>query len=138
MDIVTRAREKARELAQKSFATADILSRLATMSRQEIDSLNFGVVQVDDDGKILLYNKYESELASIPPAQAEGKNFFKEIAPCTNNSLFYGTFKDGLKKGDLNHLFVYTFTYKMRPTNVTVHLYRDRARQANFILVQKR
>ncbi|MCS6984640.1 MAG: PAS domain-containing protein [Leptospiraceae bacterium] len=137
-DLVTRAREKAKSLAGQSFVRPEILTKLAQMSRNELDSLDFGVVKVDDHGTILIYNRYESELASIPPSQAEGKNFFKEIAPCTNNHLFYGTFKEGVKRGDLNHLFLYTFTYKMRPTNVNVHLYRDKLSGSNFILVQKR
>ncbi len=138
MDIIDRVREKAAALASRSFASPELLSKLATMSRAQLDALDFGVVKVDNTGKIELYNRYESELASIEPSKAEGKNFFKEIAPCTNNSLFYGTFKDCLAKGEMNHLFVYTFTYKMRPTNVNVHLYRDKASGKNFILVQKR
>lgn len=130
--------DQAQAMVKHSFADEQLLSRLPDMSRAEIDALDFGVVQVDDSGKILLYNRYESELAGVAPPAAEGKSFFTEIAPCTNNNLFYGSFKKGLQEGLMNVLFFYTFTYRMRPTNVKVHLHRHDATRTNWVLVQKK
>ena len=55
---------------------------------------------------------------------AEGRNFFTQVAPCTNNRLMFGKFKDGVSKGELDSEFNYTITYKMKPTNVQIRLYR--------------
>lgn len=137
-DVIQRVRQKGAEMAANSFASADDLKNIAGMSRTQIDQLDYGVIEVESDGKIKLYNKYESELAGVKVSDAEGKNFFKEIAPCTNNSLFFGTFKEGVEKKDLNHFFLYTFTYKMKPTNVNVHLYHDKDTGKNMILVKKK
>ena len=79
----------------------------------------------------------DDELANIQPADAEGKSFFTQVAPCTNNNLFFGSFKKGVQDGELNVLFPYTFTYRMRPTNVKVHIYRDAATRTNWVLVKK-
>ena len=120
-----------------SFVSPTLLDRLGDVSRPILDAEGYGVVQVDDAGVILLYNKYESELAGIDPAFAEGRNFFTQVAPCSNNRLFFGRFKDGIAKGALDNRFKYTFTYKMKPTPVDVHLYRDDASATNWVFVKK-
>ncbi len=119
------------------FVPPEIVERVALMSRSQADSADFGVVKVDDSGSIVLYNRYESELAGITPSTAEGRNFFTEVAPCTNNALFFGQFKKGVANGHLNMLFPYTFTYKMKPTNVKVHMFRDEDSKTNWVFVKK-
>lgn len=121
-----------------SFVTPDILSKLGSLSRTDIDNAPYGIVKVDNSGKILLYNRYESELAGVATATAEGKNFFTEVAPCTNNKLFFGKFKSGVEVSDLNSAFNYTFTYKMKPTNVQIHLVHDKSTKTNWVFVQKK
>ncbi len=115
-----------------------ILYNLGYISRDQADGANFGIVKVDDHGQILLYNRYESELAGVTVATAEGKNFFTQVAICTNNRLFYGKFKDGVASGHLDVSFNYVFTYKMKPTNVIIQLYRDQASSTNWIFVKKK
>jgi len=123
--------------AAGTFVPNEIFNMLANLGRADADACDFGVVKVDDQGKILLYNRYESELAGIAPSAAEGKNFFTQIAPCTNNGLFFGSFKKGVAANNLNVAFPYTFTYKMSPTNIRAHLYRDQASKTNWIFVAK-
>ncbi len=114
------------------------LEKLAQQSPDHLDRADYGVVQVDDGGGIIFYNRYESELAGLEPESVKGKNFFTQVAPCTNNRLFYGKFKDGVGKGELALSMPYTFTYKMRPTNVFVQLHHDGATSTNWVLVKKR
>ena len=121
-----------------SFVPADMPQKLPLMSRSEVDAMDFGITQVDDDGIIQLYNRYGSDLTNITPAEAEGRNFFTQAVPCCNNRLLYGKFKDGIIMGSLDIVMPYTFTYKLKLTNVMIHLYRDRATKTNWILVQRR
>ncbi len=121
-----------------TFVPENIFTTLSTLDRAKADAADFGIVKVDEAGVVQLYNKYESELAGIAPKDAEGKNFFTQVAPCTNNRLFFGRFKDGLASGNLNISLPYTFTYKMRPTNVQIHLYHDTATKTNWVFVKKR
>lgn len=120
-----------------SFVTSDILGKLGSLAKNEADSAAYGIVKVDNNGKIILYNQYEAELAGITTGSAEGKNFFTEIAPCTNNKLFWGKFKAGVDAGELNSSFNYTFTYKMKPTNVAIHLLHDKNSKTNWVFVKK-
>lgn len=119
-------------------AGPELLERLPTLRPDELDALPFGVVQVDDAGVIEFYNKFESELANVPRERAEGRNFFTQVAPCTNNRLIHGRFQQGVASGELDVCLPYTFTYKMRPTNVRIHLYRDGQTETNWVLVQPR
>ncbi len=109
---------------------------LRTCSDETLNQAPFGIVQVDDNGIVEFYNRYEAELADVEPEDAMGRNFFTQLAPCSGNRLFHGRFKDGIRKGDLDERFTYTFTYKMSPTLVQVRMYQDEAGN-NWIMVRK-
>jgi photoactive yellow protein len=119
------------------FVDSSTLTTLPALDQHQADALDFGVVKVDDDGNVLLYNKWESDMAGVPVPSAMGKNFFTQVAPCTNNRLFFGRFKDGVSAGELDTEFNYTFTYKMKPTNVVIRLLRDGS-STNWVFVAKR
>ncbi|MDX1931349.1 MAG: hypothetical protein SFU56_01965 [Capsulimonadales bacterium] len=121
----------------KPFVPSTVLSRLPTMKPSELDNLDFGCVQVSDSGVVRAYNRWEADFAGVDQKAAIGRNFFRELAPCTNNRLIFGRFKEGVASDHLNTIVSYAFTYKMRPTLVRVHLYRDPDTRTNWVLVQK-
>lgn len=119
-----------------SFDDEELGEELRTCAEDTLDHAPFGIVKVDDDGVVQFYNQYEAKLADVNPEDALGKNFFTQLAPCSGNRLFHGRFKDGVRKGDLDERFTYTFTYKMSPTLVQVRMYRDEEGQ-NWIMIRK-
>jgi len=121
-----------------TFVDNAILNKLGNLTRIEADNAAFGIIKLEADGKILLYNKYESILAGVPIEKAEGRNFFTDIAVCTNNRIFFGKFKEGIAQGNLDLVFNYVFTYKMKPTNVVIHLYYDKISKTNWVFVKFR
>ena len=96
---------------------AEVLPRI-----NDINVPPFGVVKMDLTGKILEYDMAEAELTGTDPAWALGKNFFNEVATCTNTPAFYGKFVEGVKKGFLYAVFNYSFTHRETPTRVRIHL----------------
>ena len=118
-----------------SFVPQTVIDSLAQLTRTQADAQAFGVVQVTDEGVVKLYNRWESELAGVAVSAAEGRNFFSQVAPCTNNRLVFGRFKDGVQKGQLDAEFNYTFTYKMKPTNVALRLFRHAPSATNWVFV---
>lgn len=120
-----------------SFVPDSVIQSLPTMDRSSADAQPFGVIKLSDDGTIELYNKWESEMGGFAPSAVEGKNFFTKVAACTNNRLVYGRFKDGVKGGNMDAEFNYTFTYRMKPSPVTIRLFRDNS-GSNWCFVTKK
>ena len=124
-------------VGSNSFVPAEVLQNAGRLTRADVDPVDFRVVKIEDSGTIWVYNQYEAGMASVSGPQAAGKKFFTQIAPCSNNGLFFGAFKRGVAASNLNVTFPYTFTYRMKPTNVLIHLYRDNASKTNWVFVKK-
>ncbi len=120
-----------------SFESNDLANVLSQMGNDDIDKLAFGAVKVDANGTILQYNAVEGAITGRDPKAVLGKNFFREVAPCTNRPEFYGKFQEGIKSGKLNTLFEYTFDYNMKPTKVKVHMMKEVAGSNYFIFVKR-
>ncbi|MFN9132835.1 MAG: photoactive yellow protein [Phycisphaerales bacterium] len=116
------------------FGTNDLDAALAN---QDLDKLAFGAVQLDPTGKILKYNAMEGQITGRDPKAVLGKNFFKEVAPCTNSPTFFGRFQEGVKKNDLNVMFEYVFNYKMTPTSVKIHMKKSLTDNTVWIFIKR-
>jgi photoactive yellow protein len=88
----------------------------------EIDALPFGLIAVSADGTIEQYNAYESKLARLPKERVIGRNFFRDVAPCTAVRDFQGRFErfvseggDGAESFD----FVFLFPFGRQRVNIT-------------------
>lgn len=104
------------------FGKDDIDNVLAKLSAREIDQLAFGAIQLDGKGTILKYNATESSITGREGKDVIGKNFFRDVAPCTNSPQFKGVFDAGVRADNLNTMFEYVFDYRMAPTKVKIHM----------------
>jgi photoactive yellow protein len=95
---------------------------LFELSEAEIDELPFGLISVDHDGYIQQYNSYESRLARLPKERVIGRNFFRDVAPCTAVQGFMGRFERFVQaEGDAAESFdyVFPFTFGLQHVNIT-------------------
>lgn len=120
-----------------TFGSDNIENKLANMGDGDLDGLAFGAIQLDANGKILQYNSAEGDITGRDPKSVIGKNFFKEVAPCTDSPEFEGRFREGVKNGDLNTMFEYTFDYKMAATKVKVHMKKALTGDSYWIFVKR-
>ena len=104
------------------FSKTDIDNVLNRMAEKDIDKLAFGAIELDRTGTVLRYNAAEGAITGRNPAAVIGKNFFRDVAPCTSKPAFKGVFDAGVRDGDLNTMFEYVFDYQMKPTKVKVHM----------------
>jgi photoactive yellow protein len=112
-----------------------LLAAVDAMTPAELDALPYGIIQLDAHGRILKYNAVESRLASLPQAQAIGKQFFTEIAPCTKVQAFYGRFKDGVIRESLDATFQFHFAFKQQPRDVTVRLFYSKRTRSVWVMI---
>jgi photoactive yellow protein len=87
----------------------------------DLNDLPIGVIQLDRTGRILSYNATESRFAGRHAELMIGRDFFREIAPCTFTPEFHGRFQDGMERGDLNVIFSYVFTFT-QPVRVLIEM----------------
>jgi len=121
----------------QTFVDDKVLQNLGSLTQTQADKLPYGVVKADDEGNIEIYNQYCYDEFADFDNSVIGKNYFNEVAPCTKNFMFSGRFERGVESGDMDFLFEYCFTYKIMPTNVKVHLYRDQSSNTNWIFLKK-
>jgi photoactive yellow protein len=112
------------------------LSRLDDLTHDELDALPFGVIQVDDAGRVLLYNATESRFSGRAAAAVLGRDFFRDVAPCTDQPAFRGRFLDGVRRGGLDTGFGFTFGFEPAPVRVAVRLRQARAPGRYWILIR--
>ena len=105
-----------------AFGKEDVENVLSRMTPAELDGLAFGAVQLDAAGKVLVYNATEASITGRKAKDVVGRNFFTDVAPCTDNARFRGIFDAGVRANNLNTMFEYTFDYRMQPTKVKIHM----------------
>jgi photoactive yellow protein len=121
-----------------SSAKQALLEAADTMSSSELDQLPYGMIQLDTNGRILRFNSVESRLASLPQQQQIGRHFFTEVAPCTKVQEFYGRFKEGVIREELDTSFQFHFAFKQNPRDVTVRLFYSKRTRSVWVMVSDR
>lgn len=113
------------------------LEKIDRMSEAELDELPFGAIRLDRNGVILSYNMTESKLTGRRRERVIGRNFFTEVAPCTNVQSFAGRFREGVAKGELHAIFPYRFDFEMAPRDVTVTLFYSKQTGTAWVFVRE-
>ena len=115
-----------------------ILTEVDGLNSVQLDALPFGAIALDRHGKILQFNEYEANLSNRRAPDTIGRNFFQDVAPCTNVREFYGRFQQGIKQGELNVSFDYRFAFKQGPRDVRVTLFYSQPTETVWVFVQER
>jgi photoactive yellow protein len=122
--------------APSSATELSLLQTIDCMDEKDLDALPYGAIQLDVQGTVLKYNAYEEQLAGMTRQSVVGKNFFKEVAPCTDVKEFYGRFKEGASAGKLHCKFRYRFAFRQRPRDVTVTLFYSDRNRSVWVFIQ--
>lgn len=130
-----RAAEPAAAAFDPGSLGARVLEGLDGWGERELDRLPFGAIQLAPDGTVLQYNRYEEDLARRRASEVIGKNFFTEVAPCTDVRDFSGRFREGVAAGRLHVTFDYVFAFEP-PKPVRVTLWYSDATGTGWVFVQ--
>lgn len=113
------------------------LQLVERMNEEQLDELPFGAIRLDGEGRVLSYNMTESKLTGRKKENVIGRNFFTEVAPCTNVQAFAGRFREGVAKGELHAVFPYRFDFKMAPRDVSVTLFYSNDTKSAWVFVRE-
>jgi len=125
--------------AAAPVVSSQVLDRLDDMTAEELEDLDAGVLRLRDDGTVAALNEAALRLPGLHPLDdpddALGRDFFRDLAPSTNNTLFAGRFRTGRRRGELDARFPYTFVRADAPPEpYTVHLYRAPESETTWLL----
>jgi photoactive yellow protein len=119
-------------------AEADRLWRLVDVPFEELDAMPFGAIVVDLAGGILAYNQYEARLARKDREAVIGKNFFRDVAPCTAVQAFEGRMRSFVKSKDrVSERFNYFFPFAHGPVEVIITFLKLRGKDQILIAVER-
>ena len=116
----------------------NVLEQADVLTPDELDSLPVGMIQLDRTGKVLKFNQTESDLARVAAADAIGKSFFDEVAPCTKVQAFHGKFLEGVENRQLQTVFDYVFRFRDgREKNVVISMFYSVTTETVWVCVER-
>jgi photoactive yellow protein len=120
------------------FNQADLATQLASCTAGDTDQLNFGVIGIDAETLVRVYNTLEAKMAGLVLAQVMGKPLFTVVAPCMNNFMVAQRFEDTAHEGGgLDATIDYVLTLRMRPIKVKMRLLATPDAPLRYVLVQR-
>ncbi len=119
------------------FSENSVANELARMGDDELDSLAFGAMELDRDGRILRYNATEADISGRNQTGMVGRNFFTDVAPCTRSEAFEGRFRAGVKAGRMDVQFTYVLDHEMLPTEVRVRMHQVEGTDTYWVLIKR-
>lgn len=111
---------------------ADVL--FAATDATALDELPFGVIGIDEDDEVVVYNQAERDFAGLSLEAVIGKDLFAEVAPCMNNFMVAQRLDD---EAAMDETIDYVLTLKMKPTNVKLRMIKSAEHDTRFILVKR-
>ncbi len=118
-------------------AAEDLFHRVDNLPTGDLDSLPFGLIQLDRNGRILKFNQTEAQLARINRDRQIGRSFFDDLAPCTKVREFYGRFEEGLKNRALYETFGFVFKFDHGWRNVAITLFYSSKTDSVWVLISQ-
>jgi len=85
-----------------------------------LDAPPRGTIRVDAEGRILFHSRRESEIIGPEAPALLGRNFFRDLAPCTLVPESFGRFRRGVLAGNLHTTFEFVFDFDIHPVQVRV------------------
>jgi len=129
--------ETAQRLSEVNFESSELFATLESAADDPLlyDGLGFGLVGMQHDGTVVAYNQIEAKFSGIPATRVLERNFFVDVAPCTNNYMVSGRFES---EPELDMTIDYVFTLKMRPTRVQLRLLRSESSPRQYLAIRRR
>lgn len=119
-----------------TFDMQNISHALETLTNEQLNSLDFGVIGFDDEGMVKVYNAYESKVAGLSLERVIDADLFNSVAPCMNNFMVAQKIEDAIdESSELDEIMDYVLTLKMKPTRVKLRLLSSPQLTYSYVLI---
>jgi photoactive yellow protein len=115
------------------FEDPRLLASLDAAHAETLDAAPFGIVGMNSNAIVVSYNAFESRFSGLTPEHVFGRNFFIDVAPCSNNFMVAQRFEDEAR---LDETIPYVFTFKMSPRRVRLRLLKAPEALRQYLLIQ--
>jgi photoactive yellow protein len=85
-----------------AFSSLGAAAELEALTEAELDDLEFGVVRLDREGTVKVFNKTEAVRSGYKSRPAIDRDFFLEIAPCMSKPEMKGRIDRARQEGDVD------------------------------------
>lgn len=120
------------------FDEQEVMRLISHGASEAVNQVTFGVVHLDEQGTVVGYSREESRLSGLRPEDVIGRNFFTEIAPCTDKAEFRSPF-GGVLSGEKEFAVVdYVFPFRPQPIPVQVIMTHSHLLPKRYLLMIKR
>ena len=127
-----------REEANSQLDKTEVRKAVRTNSFENLNRLAIGAIEVDKNGRILEFSEAESKLSDLSKEEVIGKNFFTEVATCTNYGEFKSNFNEIVEGEREEATFDFLLTHLSPPVKVRVMLKRSVIDQNYWIIIKRK
>lgn len=108
------------------FSDSALLSYLDTCSEEQFEALPFGAIKMNHQNIIERYNQAQCEITGYETLQVLGKEFFRDVAPCTHH---YMVSEQYMMNSELDSMVHFTFNHNLKPITVKLRLLKSASSQ---------
>ncbi|MBB1092841.1 hypothetical protein HUU61_16305 [Rhodopseudomonas palustris] len=84
------------------FHDSELARTIEQLAPEQIDALPFGVIKLDVDGAVTVFNRTEAIESGYKSRPAIGRDFFLEVAPCMGQPEFRGRIEQARQLGQVD------------------------------------
>lgn len=135
--VKSEASQKSQQETQR-ISPADSSSQITLqLTPQELRSLPFGTIKLDNQGKVLRYNPF-SAAAGPSPESIQGKNFFYEVIFFEAVAGFAGKYQNAVKTKELYAEFKFHLLCEgSKPIDMQITLYYSKNSDSFWALINR-
>ncbi|MDP2357456.1 MAG: hypothetical protein Q8M31_15535 [Beijerinckiaceae bacterium] len=104
------------------FQATRLAEAVEGLSPEALDQLPFGVIKLDPQGVVQVYNREESLRSGRGGMPAVGLQYFIDVAPCMDNGYFKGRIEKARAAGVLNISFEFIGDFNDRNREISVRV----------------
>ena len=94
------------------------------LAADELDALPFGVIGLDEKDHVQIYNRWQARFSRLLPTEIIGKNWFRDVAPCTRVDAFEGRYRaftsDAIAEPAVQFDFAFDFKHGRRKVSIVL------------------